>query len=527
MSSLAKQNVEVHPTFASRPAFILNPSGLVPLAGVVTFNTTVPTVAEITVSDGDREWPVPTETTFRWDHRYVVLGMRSDRAHKLNIRVKDRAGHVVDGEHVLQFRTAALPRDFPPLKTRLAETSRIEPGVTFFGIRKSASSGAKDFGVLVGLDETGEVVWYRDIGYTTGDIKRLQNGNLIYLSFDHKAIEIDMLGNIVHQWAAGKRWPDLHRDGGATLVDAEAFHHEIYEMPNDHFLVLSIESREFGSYPSSETDPGAAYARANVVGDVVTEFRRDGSIVDEWHLLDILDPLRIGFGSLGGYWVDRGISNSKDWSHANAVIYDDRDDSLILSLRHQDAVIKIGRADHDLKWILGTPDGWQEPWSQYLLQPEGAINWQYHQHNCTLTPDGNILLFDNGNFRARPFADKLGPQENYSRVVEFAIDEENMTVREVWSYGSPGPDAFYCPFICGAGVMAQTGNILACFGGMLTDRDGLPGENPGTDTGWVRLVEVTRDEHAPEKVFELFIDDRTSGRGWDVYRADRMPSLYG
>ena len=299
-------------------------------------------------------------------------------------------------------------------------------------------------------------------------------------------------------------------------------------MANGNFLVLSIETREFDTYPSSETDPKAPPAPATAVGDVVVEFRRDGTIVKQWHLLDILDPMRFGYGSLSGYWVNRGIANSKDWSHTNAVVYDARDDSLILSVRHQDAVVKFRYSDGELIWILGSPDGWRQPWSDHLLTPECDVEWPYHQHNSNLTPDGNILLFDNGNHRARPFADTLSAADNYSRLVEFEVDEAKRTVRQVWSYGAgEGEERYYCPFICGAGVMPQTGNVLGCFGGLLSDADGNPSQNTGTDTGWVRIVEVTHDDGPPEKVFELFIDQRDEGLGWDVYRAERLPSLYG
>ena len=43
-------------SFIQSPEFTLNPAGLAPLAGLVTFSTSLPTQAEITVSDGDRQW---------------------------------------------------------------------------------------------------------------------------------------------------------------------------------------------------------------------------------------------------------------------------------------------------------------------------------------------------------------------------------------------------------------------------------------------------------------------------------------
>ena len=181
-------------------------------------------------------------------------------------------------------------------------------------------------------------------------------------------------------------------------------------------------------------------------------------------------------------------------------------------------------------WILGDHDNWQAPWSQYLLQPEGDLTWHYHQHNAQITDRGTVLVFDNGNHRASPGTEKLPAADNYSRVVEYKVNAEAKTVSQVWSYGGPesktGENSYYCPFICGASILPETGNVLGVFGGLLTDESGRQSEDPNADTGWVRMVEVTGDAKQ-EKVWELFIDERAQNKGWDVYRAERFASLYG
>ena len=48
---------------------------------------------------------------------------------------------------------------------------------------------------------------------------------------------------------------------------------------------------------------------------------------------------------------------------------------------------------------------------------------------------GTILCFDNGTYRARPFAEKQPSAESYSRAVEYEVDEAAMTVKQVWDYG--------------------------------------------------------------------------------------------
>lgn len=53
-------------------------------------------------------------------------------------------------------------------------------------------------------------------------------------------------------------------------------------------------------------------------------------------------------------WGDiLGVGIGRNWAHVNSVNYDAADDSIILSIRHQSAVVKIGR-DKEVKWILSS-----------------------------------------------------------------------------------------------------------------------------------------------------------------------------
>ncbi len=512
-------------TFVEGPKFTLNPTGQAPLAGIIEFKTDKPCCADVTVSDGDRLWFIPTSDEAQTDHKYIILGMRAGRNHTLHVTVNDAQGNRLAHGEPIRFETAELPDDIPAIEVRYLEAARMEPGVTVFGVRKSARMGAKYYGYLVAVDTHGEIVWYRETGHTVGDIKRLRNGNIIYLSFDNRAVEYNMLGEVVTEWYAAARWPDLKTETDTAIpVDAEAFHHEIFELENGNFLVVSVETRDLPNYPVSEDIENTETETVEVVSDVIVEFARDGSVVNRWSLFDILDPYRLGYGSLNGYWGMKGIPGSRDWSHTNAVVYDPSDDTIVISVRHQDAVIKFSRATGELVWILGNHENWKEPWAKHLLEPVGDLQWQYHQHNSKITDRGTILLFDNGNFRASPGQEKVPAAENYSRVVEYKVNANAQSVEQVWSYGGPGDEAYYSAFICGAQVLPETGNILANFGGVLTDDNGEPSDNPTVDLGHVRIVEV--EYETQDKVWELFIDERDQGKGWDVYRVERFSSLY-
>ena len=56
------------------------------------------------------------------------------------------------------------------------------------------------------------------------------------------------------------------------------------------------------------------------------------------------------------------------------------------------------------------------------------------------------------------------PLDNYSRAVEFAIDEESMEIEQVWEYGSDIEEILYASFVSDVDWL-DNGNILIDFGG--------------------------------------------------------------
>ena len=302
-------------------------------------------------------------------------------------------------------------------------------------------------------------------------------------------------------------------------------------MPSGNFLVPSTELRAVDNFPTDLENPESSKQKANVIGDVVVEFQPDGTIVNQWRLLDLLDPDRYGYDSGGSFWENRGYGHiegsTEDWSHVNSVFYHPPDDSIIVSVRHQDAVVKLSRETGELIWIMGTHTGWGDRWKPDLLNPVGELEWQHHQHAAQITPDGSLLLFDNGNHRAWPPEAKTPDKETYSRAVEFKIDEEQSTVEQVWVYGGPGPGAFFSSFVSEADLLPVTGNVLVTEGGLTRDDQGEFASGGEATRYSARIVEVLHSE-APEIVFELLIEDSAAEdpMGWTVYRSERLPDLY-
>ncbi len=533
-----------------------NPNPTVPQAALLSLSTDEPTEMTIRIDDGEQSWDATSSDGFATEHSLMVLGMRLGRMHHISAVVSDRSGNVSE--------TPPLPLEMPPLPAHLAKPELIvrnpesmEPGVTMFNVFLLPPGGEQPDdtkSALYIVNDRGETIWYYHPDLEVVDARRLSNGNLLYSTGDaSRGVEIDMLGNVVQQWHAVGTAQDVPE--GSTPVEMGSIHHEISEMPSGNLLTLSSEVRVVQDFPTSDTDPDAAPGPASVIGDVIVEFSRDGTIVREWKLLDIVDPYRIGYGSLdSGYWVvryedlieDVDAEPIRDWAHANALIYDPSDDSYIVSMPHQDAVIKIDRDTGELIWILGSPENWREPWSSRRLQPVGDLEWQYHEHGPSLTPHGTLVLFDNGGPRAGAFQEELPMEQQYSRAVEFGIDEANMEVEQVWSYGGPGEEQFSSGFLGDVDWLPVTGNLLITDGARLPAFDGIMAETDEEEAGqedadredeadepaeaeddpafWGRVVEVTHTQPA-EKVFELHIRESEGGAAL-IYRAERLPSLY-
>jgi hypothetical protein len=306
-------------------------------------------------------------------------------------------------------------------------------------------------------------------------------------------------------------------------VDALNFHHDVTVIAGeDRYLTIGQSNRTVENFPIDELDE-TQRATANVRDDPIIEFDGMGNVIQSWNFLDIIDPLRIGYDGTNG------LPEAADWAHANAVIHDPLDNSIIASLRSQDALIKFSRESGELIWILGNHRKWVG-FEQYLLAPIGSpFVWQYHQHAPMLTPDGTILLFDNGNRKATPFTNEIPTpaDTNFSRAVEYRVDEQAGTIEQVWEYGfDQSGELIYTPAVGDADLLTGSNTVLITFGGICNE-NGIPSDNSSQCRATARIVEVTH-EAVPTKVFEIHVDHPDPASvGYVVYRADRFPDLYG
>jgi arylsulfate sulfotransferase len=521
------------PSFTVQP--VMRPSENAPLAASITFETDIPARGFLLVRDGSRTLVIRSAPQYTQEHEMLVLGVFPDTTNLIRVFAMTPDQEWVASNRTLVFETSPLPADFPPIRVVRIDPARTEPGYTLIGPKWTNTSGPPGGQVTtVILDELGRVVWYKP---GIRPRARLRNGNLLG-TVGKTLQEIDMLGNVLHQWYVSGRDGGAGAPPGAILIDTDRNHHETREMPagaDADFLFLSSELRTYADYPLSEEYPDQTVASADVVGDVIVEVRRDGTIVREKSLLDILDPRRVCWGNTDG--LRDYPPGARDWSHSNSIYLDESDDTYIVSVRHQDTVVKFQRSTpgtgspDDIVWILGAHQRWNEPWSSKLLRRRGShirhedgisselFGWQYHQHAAVLNGRGNLVLYDNGNYRAIPPAAGEPTENWYSRAVEYRIDPVRMTVSQAWSVGGRyDPEPFRLDYSfaqSSAFPLPLTDNVLVC---SARRRD------LASDTFYAQILELERSVQA-ETVLEIIIREPGDTRNWSCGRATRIPVL--
>ncbi|WP_028116147.1 aryl-sulfate sulfotransferase [Ferrimonas senticii] len=312
------------------------------------------------------------------------------------------------------------------------------------------------------IDTAGDIRWTLN-PYTTHDSKSYEDAGYAM------GMNVTDKGNMV--WVQGQGWKHMTLMGRmianhslpGDFIDAS---HEGIQVENGNVMIRA--ARKNYRLPDGRM--------VNTVRDQIIEVDMNGQLVDYWDLNQILDPMRdaallsLDAGAVclnidakkAGHQTTaedlanapmgdiHGVEPGRNWAHINSIDYDPVDDSIIISSRHQSAVIKIGR-DKQVKWILSAAAGWKPEFQAKLLQPITADGTEI---SCTVKGDcndpdfeyswtshtaykvdekGTWTVFDNGDGRnlTQPFF----AQEKYSRSVEYKIDEQAMTVQQIWAYG--------------------------------------------------------------------------------------------
>lgn len=533
--------------FVEEPEWVAQPFKSAPLVEVIRF--TLPdtvdasrTRCRIEISSDSESWFIEDQLTdavvaktlkeqagTRYQKR--LFGLKPETRYQITLEIESDL-HPGTLTHSQEISTEPISPLFPRILVDKRQTEIMEPGLTLFNlIRWENDKPDTDFGAIVAIDSAGQIRWSYIAPHLIFIVRQLSSGHLLY-GYGNRTdglIEIDLSGQVVRQWdAAGLgRTVAPH----AISVPVESLHHDVIETHSNTFLALSTTRHLMKSYFDSDYHPRKRIENASIIADDVVEFTQNGEVLKRYSLYELLDPMRIGYGSLHNFWDSRGYEavpgGTYDWSHSNSVAIDRNDGNIIVSVRHQDAVIKIDRTTGALIWILGNPKGWKGHHAELLLKPSGGLRWPYHQHAATMTPHGTLLMFDNGNFQAVPFDKRTHATDNFSRAVEYRIDEEAMKVEQVWEFAGDVSDRFYSTFLCDVDWLPSTGNVLITNGGEIRDANGERTDFAPGDRQWAEIFEVTHGANS-KKVFGVTINSPSDQPeiGWSIYRAERIANLF-
>lgn len=478
-------------------SLILNPSGFAPLSAQIEVKTSQPvTVAMRVVGKNGPDSDVIhkfTEPSSEMD--IPVHGIYADYANEVILDFFNAAGDILETK-TYEIQTAPLDVDLPEITIDKANRDQMAQGLTlvnYLGYNEEQLP-AKPFI----FDAWGDIRWY--LNYTESPIlqklfydnglERLKNGNFYFAEGadfggggSNTIYEINLFGDILNTWE----------------MPGYAFHHDIVEKPNGNFLVSVSKLGE----PTIE--------------DYIIEIGRDSkAIVNTWNLNFSMDNTRTAL-----------TDNEEDWIHVNSLAYDESDNTIIVSGRTQ-AMIKLTQ-DNELVWIMGPHAEWGvsgggQDLNPYLLQPldsednpiidaavlSGAENhpdfeWNWYQHATKLMPNGNVSLFDNGDNR------NFTGSETYSRAVEYEIDTENMTVKQIWQYGKDRGTEMYSRIVSDLDYLADESHMLIS--------PGASGPNGGK---FGKSIEV--DYPSGEIIFEATIKSQKAlSEAVVLHRTERLP----
>jgi hypothetical protein len=384
------------------------------------------------------------------------------------------------------FTTGALPAA-PAITTTITAGMAPQSGVELLDL----------FGYLAAVavsDLNGDVLWSYNpgiAGVIPHPIKLLPNGHLLVnfaASTGANSVlqEVDLSGTVIWQMTG----TDLNNALAASCASAQigcnltvlGTHHDFALLPTGHLIVLASQQQVISG--------------TTVTGDVLIDLDQNHNPVWVWDEFNHLD-------------INRRPFLYPDWTHTNAVIYSADDGNLIISIRHQNWLVKIdyanGKGAGDILWKLGYQGDFQ------LLNADGMPDtnnedWFFAQHgpsfvSSNTTGKFSLTLFDNGDDRGVTVlpggtCGVSGQPACFSTVPILNLDESAMTATFALH-----PIAPSYSYYGGNAEVLKNGNL----------------EYAETTSGVI--YEVTQGNPL-ETVWHMQVP------GEYVYRGQRIPSLY-
>ena len=375
------------------PMVIQNPYQVSPLTAVIIFDTKEECAVRFTVKGKTEAADISGEVESAASHRIPVIGLYPAMENTVVLELLDKSGKVTDSQEIT-ITTDELPDKLDdavkPVKTSGESAFEL---TMVYGQRTTFPFA---------YDCMGDIRWYMSGEFTSG-IYMLSNNRMIVASNEAFMPSQDkpQTTNLYEMDYLGRAYTMYYVAGGN--------HHEVIEKEPDGNLLVLTSSLE------------------GHIEDKIQEIdRQTGEVVNELIMEDIF----------GGKYEDR-----VDWTHLNTVSYQPETDTIVISPRNLESVVKLNWTTKEIQWILCDPRFWEgTEYEKYVLQPEGDFVYQFQQHTAYQLEtdlDGDdqtveVSMFDNHYVKVRK-SDVLkyfdGEKESYLLV--YAVNEAEKTVKQI------------------------------------------------------------------------------------------------
>jgi hypothetical protein len=310
-----------------------------------------------------------------------------------------------------------------------AEKMVQEPSIE---ITQTNSSDAEGYLLFAPLHSTmsylinydGDVLHTWPSEYNPGNaVYLLKNGNLLHTGSLHSTIfEAGGSGGIVQEisWNGEVIWEFEYSS------DQYLLHHDVEELPNGNILMIAWEYKTAAEAITAGRNPNLLQDSELWPDKVIEVDPSTNQIVWEWHVWDHLvqdfDATKENYNVPADHpeLIDLNFANQKgdaDWNHINSVDYNPELDQILLSVH---AFNEIWIIDHSTttEEAAGHSEGssgmggdllyrWGNPQTYGI--GSSADQQLFGQHDAQwiesgLPGAGNILIFNNGSQRNRPYS---------------------------------------------------------------------------------------------------------------------------
>lgn len=432
----------------SHPLVVVNPYGLSPLSALVAFKTKEPATVTVTIFGKDPHTTIVHSFSTRTKkHLLPIYGLYpGDNQLQLTVSGKTQTQSyplTITTEKILPLKTQA--------RILQADPQAMKPGFTFVTPGVIVNPGSFAFA----FDKNGDIRWVltHPIMGKMSPWHFSKEGTILVGSdeFDpkytvayHSLYEIDLLGRVHH-----------------TIKAEDDIQHDIVKLANGNYLALVNATGK------------------STIADTVVELTPKNKVVDRFDIDAILgvEHERIPRTVEHYLYKDNYKRAKMDAMHLNSLNYDPEDDSIIMTARFFNFLLKVDRKTKQIKWILANPlNAWISPALQDKLLTPTTPNFDYIYGAHAAKPQGNhhFTVLDNGLYRdifdkgANGPIDSYTPSNSWSRGVEFDIDETNKTVSVYWQY-KRGPELYN--HYLGDVDKFDEGHYLVNFGDVMADKD--------------------------------------------------------